>query len=126
MFTIEHIAAINRHIAEIKELLGIEDTLQDKALESIITITTQRLLNRLYGAPTEVPQELSYIVTEVSIARFNRLGSEHLKSDSDEGHTLTWYDNDDMFLPFHAEIAAWNATASGKPTGYTPGRVIFL
>ena len=114
------------HLVEIKELLGLKDTLQDKALELIVTISTQRLLNRLYGAPHEVPQELSYIVTEVSIARFNRLGSEHLKSDSDEGHTLTWYDNDDMFLPFHAEIEKWNAAAAGKPTGYTPGRVIFI
>ena len=118
MFTVEH-------LAEIKELLGLKDTLQNKALESIVTISTQRLLNRLYGAPHEVPQELSYIVTEVSIARFNRLGSEHLKSDSDEGHTLTWYDNDDMFLPFHAEIASWNAAAAGPVSG-TPGRVIFL
>ena len=110
---------------EVRMLLGLTDTLQDEALESIVTITTQRLLNRLYGAPTEVPAELSYIVTEVSIARFNRLGSEHLKSDSDEGHTLTWYDNDDMFLPFHAEIASWNAAAAGPVSG-TPGRVIFL
>ena len=114
------------NLEEVRLLLGLTDNLQDKALETIMTMVTQRLLNRLYGAPKGVPAELSYIVTEVTIARFNRLGSEHLKSDSDEGHTMTWYDNDDMFLPFHAEIERWNAAAAGGPTGYTPGRVIFL
>ena len=113
------------NLEEVRLLLGLTDNLQDKALESIVTITTQRLLNRLHGAPEAVPPELSYIVTEVSIARFNRLGSEHLKSDSAEEHTMTWYDNDDMFLPFHAEIERWNAAAAGRAAA-TPGRVIFL
>lgn len=114
------------NLGEIKELLGINDNLQDKPLQTIIAMATRRLLNRLYGSPEAVPQELNYIITEVSIARYNRLGSEHMKSDSDEGHSMTWYDNDDMFLPFHTEITAWNAKAEGKPTSYTPGRVIFL
>ena len=113
------------NMEEIRTLLGLTDTLQDNALQTIVSMVTQRLLNRLHGSPTAVPPELSYIVTEVSIARFNRLGSEHLKSNSDEGHTMTWYDNDDMFLPFHAEIASWNAAAAGR-TAATPGRVIFL
>ena len=112
-------------LAEVRMLLGLTDTLQDEALVVILEMVTQRLLNRLHGSPTDVPRELSYIVTEVAIARFNRLGSEHLKSDSDEGHTMTWYDNDDMFLPFHAEIERWNAAAAGR-TAATPGRVIFI
>ena len=112
-------------IEAIRTLLGLTDTLQDQALQTIVSMVTQRLLNRLHGSPEAVPPELSYIVIEVTIARFNRLGSEHLKSDSEEGHTMTWYDNDDMFLPFHAEIASWNAAAAG-PVSDTPGRVIFL
>ena len=112
-------------ISTVRTMLGIEDELQDQILYNIVEMTAQRLTSRLHGRPAAVPDSLLYIVNEVAIARFNRLGSEHLKSDSDEGHTMTWYDNDDMFLPFHAEIERWNAAAAGHAVG-TPGRVIFI
>lgn len=113
--------------AKAKILLGIKDTLQDDVLTGIGSIVAARLRNRLYGHPETVPEELSYVLVEVIIARFNRLGSEHVKSDSEEGHTLTWYDNDDMFLPYKQEIDQWNREQAGNPTSHsTKGQVIFI
>lgn len=65
-------------IDDVKALLGIED--EDNKLKVIITLTESRL-KALLGQK-EVPSELEYIVTEVSIARFNRIGSEGLSGHS--------------------------------------------
>ena len=109
--------------AKAKILLGIEDALQDTVLSTIGAIVAARLKNRLHGNPDPIPDELSYILIEVIVARFNRLGSEHLKSDSQEGHTLTWYDNDDMFLPYKAESDRWNQAQVGTSNLSTKGQV---
>lgn len=113
-------------IGTVRTMLGIEDELQDTILYNIVEMTAQRLTSRLHGRPAVVPDSLLYIVNEVAIARFNRLGSEHLKSDSEEGHTMTWYDNDDYFSPFAADIDAWNMAAAGRVSRYTPGKAVFL
>lgn len=110
-----------------KILLGIEDTRQDEVLSGIGSIVAARLRNRLHGHPEVIPEDLSYILVEVIVARFNRLGSEHLKSDSEEGHTMTWYDNDDMFSPYKFEIDQWNQEQAGDPISHnTKGQVIFI
>ena len=76
-------------IDDVKALLGIED--EDSKLNVIITLTENRL-KALLGQK-EVPSELEYIVTEVSIARFNRIGSEGLSGHTVEGEALTFKDN---------------------------------
>ena len=52
-----------------------------------------------------MPGELEYIVTEVSIARFNRIGSEGLSGHTVEGEALTFKDND--FDQYADDIQAW-------------------
>ena len=79
-------------VDKIKVLLGIKDTLQDDVLTTIVDTTSSRL-SLLIGEAT-VPASLGYIATEVSIVRFNRLGSEGYASDSLEGHSITFKDND--------------------------------
>lgn len=105
-------------LEDIKSLLGLTGTDSDGLLNTIISITTARLLI-LLGAE-EVPARLQYIVTEVAVARFNRIGSEGLKSHSVEGESMSWDDND--FAPFMTEIEAFNASQS-VPFG---GRIKFL
>lgn len=89
-------------------LLGISDPTEEvtSLLETIIGMTEQRLQLRLGVA--SVPAELEYIVVEVSIVRFNRIGSERLSSHNVEGETMTWNSEDD-FKPYLAEINAWSA-----------------
>lgn len=77
----------------LKLLLGITDYDRDELLEHIIALTESRLKRKLGGVET-VPEELNYIVEEVSIIRFNRIGSEGLASHTVEGESLTFADSD--------------------------------
>ena len=88
----------------VKTLLGITDTSQDALISTIVTLTESRLSN-LLGGVDAVPEALGYIVTEVTIRRFNRIGSEGLASHTVEGETMTWPDDD--FKPFMDDIQAW-------------------
>lgn len=93
-------------LEQVLTLLGISDPTDEvtSLLNQIISMTTQRLLLRLGVA--DVPAELEYIVVEVSIVRFNRIGSERLTSHNVEGESMTWNTEDD-FKPYLAEINAW-------------------
>lgn len=103
-------------IDDVKALLGIED--EDNKLKVIITLTENRL-KTLIGK-TEVPSELEYIVTEVSIARFNRIGSEGLSGHTVEGEALTFKDND--FDQYADDIQTWRDAQSDQDIG----RIRFL
>lgn len=103
-------------IDDVKALLGIED--DDNKLKVIITLTENRL-KTLIGQK-EVPSELEYIVTEVSIARFNRIGSEGLSGHTVEGEALTFKDND--FDSYADDIQAWRDAQSDQDIG----RIRFL
>lgn len=83
-----------------------DSTTDERKLEIIQEMTTQRLLN--YIGEQEVPQELSYIVDEISIKRFNRLGSEGMSSTSQEGLSMTFEEAD--FDAFKADLDAWIET----------------
>jgi len=89
-------------------MLGISDPSEEleAQLNYIIESTQQRLLLRL--GVDAVPAELQYIVVEVSIVRYNRIGSERLSSHNVQGESMTWNSEDD-FKPYLAEINAWVA-----------------
>lgn len=105
-------------------LLGLDSPTQamtDK-LETIIGMTEQRLAF-LLGLPVNgIPTELSYIVVEVSIARFNRIGSEGVSSHTVQGESLTWSDDD--FKPYMDDIQEWLNAQDEVNT--TRGRVRFI
>lgn len=103
-------------IDDVKALLGIED--EDDKLNIIITLTENRLKALL--SQKEVPSELEYIVTEVSIARFNRIGSEGLSGHTVEGESLTFKDND--FDSYADDIQAWRDSQESQEIG----RIRFL
>ena len=73
-------------LEDLKLLLGLEDT--DKKTEQQL----QRLKFLLGGL--EPPEEMEYIILDVSVIRFNRIGSEGLSSHSVEGESLSWSEND--------------------------------
>lgn len=104
-------------LSELKKLLGINDESMDDKLQSIIDIVTRRL-ELIIGYT--VPPELSYIITEVSIARFNRIGSEGMSSHSVDGESINYVDDD--FAPYLDDIRAWQ-DAQDNPRR---GRVRFL
>ena len=81
-------------IEDLKLLLGLNETDKqtEQRLKLILDATRQRLRFLLGGlAP---PEEMEYIILDVSVIRFNRIGSEGLSSHTVEGESLSWSEND--------------------------------
>lgn len=110
-------------IQDILTLLGLTEVTEEmqSKLETIIDITSNRLKLRL-GGVNAVPDALSYIVTEVSIVRFNRIGSEGLASHSVQGETMNWSDKD--FDPYENDIQTWLSMQTDPSTNR--GRLRFI
>lgn len=68
----------------------------------------------------EPPEELNYIIEEVSVIRFNRIGSEGLSSHTVDGESQSWSEDD--FAGYKDDIQAY--LDSQKEA--TKGRVRFL
>lgn len=104
-------------IEQIKQLLGdIEG--KDALLETIVTLTENRL--KLLLGVDEVPFELEYIVVNIVVSRFNRIGSEGVSSHSVGGESMSFNEND--FSEFENDISAWKEAH----TESTIGKVKFL
>ena len=106
--------------SELKILLGIseDDEAEDAKWLLILKATKNRLKYLLGGL--EPPEEMSYIILDVSIIRFNKIGSEGLSSHTVEGESQSWSSND--FAGYMDDIQAY--LDSQKET--TKGRVKFL
>lgn len=104
-------------LENVKELLGNPKNIDDK-LNVIIELTQKRLGNLL--SVKEVPEELEYIVIEVSVIRFNRIGSEGVSSHSVEGESMSF--NDDDFYSYDKDIRSW----LNNQSDLKKGRVHFL
>lgn len=105
-------------LENLKIMLGIEGNDLDEKLILIISNTTSRLKLLLGGI--EPPDEMDHIILEVSIIRFNRIGSEGMASHSVEGESLS-YTSDD-FSGYADEIQAF----LDKQKDSTRGKVRFL
>lgn len=76
----------------IEILLGVEN---DTRVSTLYERYSALLLARLQKSDPDildVPEELEYIVDELTIARFNRLGSEGMTSESMDGHSANYDD----------------------------------
>lgn len=107
-------------IERIKTLLGLGDNLQDEVLKIIIESTRDHL-RAMIGK--DVPPELEFIIQEISIRRFNRLGSEGMKSESVEGHRIDFYDLREEFAPYTDII---NAHREVDESDSGRGKVMFI
>lgn len=92
-------------LENLKLLLGIQedDHSLDAKLDLIISSTRNRLKALLGGE--DPPEELDYIVTEVSVIRYNRIGSEGLSSHSVEGESSSFSDDD--FAGYRSDIQTY-------------------
>ena len=73
----------------IKTLLNIEGN--EILICEIVNITESKILN--YINATEMPIELEFVLIELSVQRFNRIGSEGIASESIDGKSVS-YDDD--------------------------------
>lgn len=106
-------------LQRIKTLLGVTDALQDDVINIIIENVSSHL-SLLLGK--DVPIELNFIVQEIAIRRFQRLGSEGMKSELVEGHRVDFYDLDKEFDPYLPIIEAHKE----PPTEPKRGKVLFI
>ena len=106
-------------LEELKVLLGLPETnvSQDKKLMLILNAAKSRLKLLLGGI--EPPEELNYIILDVAIIRYNRIGSEGL-SNTVEGESLSWSDND--FAGYMDDIQSY----LDRQKEATKGKVRFL
>ena len=97
---------------QMKLLLGIrkEDQDMDPLIELVLQSAQARLKVLLGGLP--VPEELSHVVLDVAVARFNRIGNEGMSSFSQEGESMSFKEND--FSGFTDEIQAYLDKVNGK------------
>lgn len=105
----------------VKELVG-ENPIIDEIYERV----EGRVLGILgdYGLELEViPRRLEYIVEEIAIARFNRVGSEGMSAESVGGHSIT-YAEDDLYKPYMEELNDYVVNVTGE--GRKSGTVYFL
>lgn len=105
-------------LEKLKIMLSIEENDIDEKLRLIIANTTSRLKLLLGGI--DPPEEMDHIVLEVSIIRFNRIGSEGMESHSVEGESSSYVSDD--FSDFTDEIQAF----LDKQKNGTRGKVRFL
>lgn len=99
-------------LKNLKLMLGIDGTDLDGTLKLIIANTEARL-KLLLGGVDAVPEALEYIVLEVSIIRFNRIGSEGLTAHTVEGESLTFASSD--FDAFANDIQDYWDSKNGNP-----------
>ena len=82
-------------LEDLKSLLGFPeeaDEKLDKQLNLILSGTKSRLKSLLGGI--EPPEELNYIILEVSVIRYNRIGSEGLSAHTVEGESQSFSTDD--------------------------------
>lgn len=113
------------YLSDVKTLLGFADNNEDQdvVLTRVIRNTQASLRVKLHlagGQPT--PRELGYIITEVSIKRFNRLNNEGMTNYTQEGESIAFNAND--FAEFQDDIDAW--LADNQKSRSTLGRVAFI
>ncbi|RFA36226.1 hypothetical protein CAI16_05405 [Virgibacillus dokdonensis] len=104
----------------IKTVLNIKDNLQDPVLDVLINNVSSHL-KALLGKE-EIPSSLDFIVEEITIRRYNRIGSEGMKSESVEGHSISFYDLKEEFAPYKSIIAAHKE----PPEKPGRGKVLFI
>lgn len=81
----------------VKLIFGNEEPLQEELLDTIIDLISSQVLLKIKTRLPEIetiPKELEYVVVELSVQRFNRIGSEGMKQETVEGHSAAYdYDN---------------------------------
>ena len=102
-------------LSNLKLLLDLtdSDTELDGKLDLIIEQSKKKVLAYLPNV-TSVPDELSYIVLELSVVRFNRIGNEGMTNYSQEGKSIAY--GDDM-SNYESDIQAWLLKQDGNDRG---------
>ncbi|HHV8920088.1 TPA: phage head-tail connector protein [Staphylococcus aureus] len=78
----------------LKTRIGIDDEQQDEQLKVIISNVEKELLAMLPTIEDTIPEEIEFIVIEVSTKRYNRIGAEGMTSETQDGRSSSYELND--------------------------------
>ena len=94
----------------IKTLLNIEGN--ENLIYEITELTKSKILN--YINEEELPLELEFVLVELTIQRYNRIGSEGIASESVDGKSVSYEDIFENYKPYLDDYISRN----GKSKGY--------
>ena len=94
----------------IKTLLNIEGN--ENLIYEITELTKSKILN--YINEVELPLELEFVLVELTIQRYNRIGSEGIASESVDGKSVSYEDVFENYKPYLDDYIS----RSGKSKGY--------
>ena len=89
-------------LARLKRRLGIADTNQDELLNDLLTDTEEEF--KLLTGASNVDEKYSFIIRSVVLKRYNRKGSEGMKSESVDGYSVSYDSTTDDFAEFKSYI----------------------
>jgi|SRR5690625_440283 len=111
---------MNEMRERIKKVIDVEDDMQDDILDILMSNVQSHLLGLFKKADKEIegiPSEAEYIIFEITVRRYNRIGSEGLKSELVEGHRIDFYDLKDEFDPYLDIIDSYKKDDSSSRRG---------
>ena len=94
----------------IKTLLNIEGN--ENLIYEITELTKSKILN--YINEVELPLELEFVLVELTVQRYNRIGSEGIASESVDGKSVSYEDIFENYKPYLDDYISRN----GKSKGY--------
>lgn len=111
-------------LTNVKLIKGITDGLQDALLNVLIDESRARVLAYINQSRAvrldAVPDELNYVLQDVTVMRFNKLNAEGAKADSEEGRSYTWQDS---YLDEHKDALSVYQDANDDAHKPKPGRI---
>nr|UWG27033.1 MAG: Protein of unknown function (DUF3199) [Bacteriophage sp.] len=92
--------------------------------DDLLEILLERVVSHFkaeYGVE-EIDNKLAFIFEDCVIKRFNRRGAEGAKSESVDGHSMSYYDNENEFKPYDDMLQR----LYGNSGQAREGKVLFL
>ena len=93
----------------VETLLGVFDN--SNLVNEIIELTKDKILN--YINKTELPYELEFVLVELAIKRYNRIGSEGIASESVDGKSVSYEDDFESYKHYLDDYMIRNSNSKG-------------
>lgn len=109
----------NQLLENIREDLAIEDFDQDDVLVRLLKKVCDHF--KFEYNVEEIEARYGFIIEDCVIKRFNRRGAEGASSETIEGHSVTYLEEQNEFAPWDARLREELKTSKAKS-----GSVVFL